>query len=272
MKSEFLYKYPKTLLNKGVGFLKGYSHSLNPYTGCVFACSYCYVRQMPVQLFRDQDWGEWVDVKQGAQTILEKELKREKKKGPVTIFMSSSTDPYQPIEYKEQVTRGMLKAMVQNPPDFLFVQTRSSLVTRDIDLLQKLRPRVRVSMTVETDSDEIRKHFSPFAPPIAGRLKALVRLREAGVATQATVAPLLPSSPAFAQVLSETVDRVCVDDFYMGDGSKGKRTERLGIYALHKELGMEKWYEPEAYQKLVRRLHRHFSPDQIYISEAGFLP
>lgn len=145
-------------------------------------------------------------------------------------------------------------------------------MTRDIDLLQKLGTKVRVSMTIETDSDEIRKHFSPSAPPIASRLKALVRLREAGIATQATVAPLLPSSPAFAQVLAETVDRVCVDDFHMGDGSGGKRTEQLGIYALHKELGMEKWYEPEAYQKLVRRLHRHFSPDQIYISEAGFLP
>ncbi len=60
MKIEVKETYPKRLLNKGSGFLSGYSHTLNPYTGCAFACSYCYVRQMPVQLFRDQNWGEWL--------------------------------------------------------------------------------------------------------------------------------------------------------------------------------------------------------------------
>lgn len=53
MKSELFYKNPKTILNKGTGFLSGYTHSLNPYTGCSFGCSYYYVRQMPVSLFRE---------------------------------------------------------------------------------------------------------------------------------------------------------------------------------------------------------------------------
>lgn len=68
MQTQLLYKYPKTLLNKGTGFLSGYSHSLNPYTGCVFGCSYCYVRQMPVSTFRKEEWGTWVDIKK-AQLI-----------------------------------------------------------------------------------------------------------------------------------------------------------------------------------------------------------
>ena len=59
---------------------------------------------MPVSLFREGDWGDWVDVKNGAATLLEKELRKAKAKGKVTIFMSSSTDPYQPIESKEKVT------------------------------------------------------------------------------------------------------------------------------------------------------------------------
>ncbi|MBM7839659.1 DNA repair photolyase [Alkalihalobacillus xiaoxiensis] len=264
--------YPKRLLNKGSGFLSGYSHTLNPYTGCAFACSYCYVRQMPVQLFRNQDWGEWVDVKQNAGQLLEKELKSAKKKGSVTIFMSSSTDPYQPIEYKERVTRQLLEAMVHEQPDFLFVQTRSSLVTRDIDLFQQLKDKVRISITIETDSDEIRKAFSPSAPPIAGRLKALATLRQAGIPTQAAIAPLLPSSPAFAELLHTYVDRVCVDDFFMGDGSGGKRTERLNIERIFKELNLEKWYEKDAYQKLISRLYTYFEPEQIRVSKDGFLP
>lgn len=63
MTKEYLYKQPKTILNKGTGYLSGYTHTLNPYTGCTFACEYCYVRQMPVSLFRKGEWGEWVDVK-----------------------------------------------------------------------------------------------------------------------------------------------------------------------------------------------------------------
>jgi DNA repair photolyase len=134
---------PKTLLNKGTGFLSGYSHSLNPYTGCAFGCSYCYVRQMPVSLFRGAEWGTWVDAKQEAAALLRRELRKAKTKGPVTIFMSSSTDPYQPAEYNEQITRSLLTAMLDDPPDFLLVQTRSPLVSRDIDLLLHSRQHDR---------------------------------------------------------------------------------------------------------------------------------
>jgi len=272
MRTELLFKNPKTLLNKGTGFLNGYSHSLNPYTGCSFGCSYCYVRQMPVATFRKQEWGSWVDVKLEAATILRKELHRAKGKGKVTIFMSSSTDPYQPVEYKEKVTRSLLAVMVENPPDFLFVQTRSPLVSRDIDLLLLLKERVRVSMTVETDLEDIRKHFTPAAPPIRARLKTLQLLSEAGVPVQATIAPVLPSSEAFPDVLKKVVDRVCLDDYYMGDGSGGRRTRSLGIHSLYKELGLEEWYSPSAHRIVYERLLRVFSGDQLYLSQEGFAP
>ena len=74
LKRQIIYKYPKTILNKGTGYLSGYSHSLNPYTGCAFGCSYCYVRQMPVSLFRKEEWGTWVDVKMETANLLYKEL------------------------------------------------------------------------------------------------------------------------------------------------------------------------------------------------------
>lgn len=272
MNSTFFYKQPKTLLNKGTGFLTDYTHSLNPYTGCSFACSYCYVRQMPVSLFRGQEWGTWVDIKTGAAALLAKELQRAKAKGPVSIFMSSSTDPYQPVEYREQVTRSLLEVMVEHPPDFLLVQTRSPLVTRDLDLLLCLGERVRVSMTVETDLEEIRKQFSPQAPPIAARLRALKELAVAGVPTQATIAPVLPSSEAFPALLRPLVGRVCIDDFYMGDGSGGKRTKKNGIPALFAELGLEAWAEPDAYLLVYERLRRVFAEDELHVSQKGFAP
>lgn len=270
--TEFFYKNPKTLLNKGTGYLCGYTHSLNPYTGCSFGCTYCYVRQMPVSLFRKGEWGVWVDVKQEAASLLRKELRRAKSKGPVTIFMSSSTDPYQPAEYKEKVTRSMLEVMVEEPPDFLLVQTRSPLVRRDLDLLFQLKDRVRVSMTVETDLEAVRRQFTPNAPPIPARLKTLQLLAEAGVPTQAAIAPVLPSSAAFPEKLRSLVNRICVDDYFMGDGSGGKRTKKLGVQSIYETLGLEEWYEPSAYRIVYDRLKQFFSEDELFISQQGFSP
>jgi DNA repair photolyase len=270
--SEFFYKQPKTLLNKGTGFLSDYSHSLNPYTGCSFGCSYCYVRQMPVPTFRQGEWGTWVDIKQDAAELLRKKLRRAKAKGKVTIFMSSSTDPYQPIEHKEKVTRSLLEVMAEDPPDFLLVQTRSPLVRRDIDLLLLLGDKVRVSMTVETDLEEIRKRFTPHAPPIAARLQTLQLLADAGVPTQAAIAPVLPSSEAFPGKLRPLVDRVCVDDYFMGDGSGGKRTRALGIRSLYEAQGLEEWYDPAAYRIVYERLKQVFPEERIYVSRKGFAP
>lgn len=272
MSSRFYYKQPKSMLNKGTGFLAGYTHSLNPYTGCSFSCSYCYVRQMPVALFRDEEWGQWVDVKEKAASVLRKELIRAKAKGKVTIFMSSSTDPYQPAEVQEQVTRSILEVMVEEPPDFLLVQTRSPLVTRDIDLLSLFKERVRVSITIETDSEIIRKHFTPQAPPIQARIKTLERLANAGIPTQVAIAPILPSGEHFAEKLKPFVSRVCLDDFFMGDGSGGKRTKKLGIEQKYSELGLEEWYGPAAFKKVYTSFREVFGEGQIFVSQQGFEP
>lgn len=266
------HKQTRQLLTKTSGFLRGYSHSLNPFVGCIFGCSYCYVRRMPVALFRNQEWGTWIDVKKNAGEQLKKELVKAKQKGAVTIFMSSSTDPYQPIEHQEQITRSLIEVMVDHPPDFLFVQTRSPLVTRDIDLFRKLKERIRISMTIETDLDHIRKSFSSTAPPIAARIRALSELTTANIPTQAAISPLLPYSQTFPKMIKEVTNRVCIDNFFMGDGSQGKRTQQLGIKKIFQDLDLEEWYHPDFLQKTIQLFQQHFTPEQIRISREGFHP
>jgi len=265
-------KTPKSLLNKATGFLTDYTHTLNPYAGCAFGCSYCYVRRMPVAMFRRAEWGTWVDVKRGAAELLRRELRAARNRGRVTIFMSSSTDPYQPAEYEERITRSLLEVMAEEPPDFLLVQTRSPLVTRDIDLLLRLGERVRVSVTVETDHEDVRRRFAPAAPPIAARLNALAKLREAGVATQAAVAPLLPSSPAFPGKLLPVADRVVLDDYFLGDGSGGRRSRSLQVERHYAEDERPLWYDPSAIRSLHERFAAVFPPDRLRVSQAGFAP
>lgn len=272
MRVEVTEKTPQKLLTKASGFLKGYTHTLNPYIGCAFGCSYCYVRQSPVGLFRKQEWGTWVDVKKDVKEKLAKEMRLlRKKEQSISIFMSSSTDPYQPVEQKEEVTRTLLEVMAEEPPDFLFVQTRSPLVTRDIDLLKKLGDRVMVSITIETDLEEVRKRFSPLAPPIPARLKALKTLHKEGIPTQVAIAPALPFSEEFALKLRGIVDRVCVDDF-TGDGSGGKRTARLGVYEKYEEIEKEKWLGGDVQQDVYEKVREVFPEEQVIRSPEGFFP
>ncbi|WP_456279371.1 radical SAM protein [Bacillus sp. AK128] len=266
-------KNTKQLLTPASGYLDGYTFSLNPYIGCSFGCSYCYVRKMPVNLFRKEEWGLWVDIKRNAQEQYKKEMKKARKKyDSISIFMSSSTDPYQPTESDAEITRSLLEAMEEEPPDFLFIQTRSPLVKRDLDLIKKLGNRILLSMTIETDLDEIRRIFSPTAPPIPARLNVLKKFVNEGVPCQVAVAPVLPYSERFAEILASTVNRVTIDDYFMGDGSKGKRTTNLGIENIYKENNLSDWYHPEVYKKLVTELGNYMSQEEIYISQTGFLP
>lgn len=273
--SAVVRRRPTRLLQPATGFLRGYTHTLNPYVGCAFGCAYCYVRRMPVALFRGRPWGAWLEIKEGAAALLVQELRAAKRKGPVTIFMSSATDPYQPAEFRERVTRGLLTAMLEEPPDALFVQTRSPLVVRDVDLFRGLREvgtEVLVSVTVETDRDDVRRAFAPASPPIAARLGALARLRAAGVPTQAAVAPVLPCTERFASLLARVTDLVVIDDYWMGDGSGGRRTERLGVRAVYERLGLADWYSPDAWRGVAAQLVSVFGESRVRVSCEGFRP
>ena len=131
----------KLLLNKATGFIAAYDFTLNPYRGCQYGCSYCYAAAFSPDTNMRQDWGKWVIIKENAAKILEKELDNWRKKNPhqpPTIYMSSVTDPYQPIESKYQLTRRLLEVMLDYRPT-LVIQTRSPIITRDIDILQRFQ-------------------------------------------------------------------------------------------------------------------------------------
>ncbi|RKP55309.1 radical SAM protein [Cohnella endophytica] len=254
------------------GYLQGYSHTLNPYVGCSFGCSYCYVRRMPVGLFRGQPWGSWAEPRKADPSKFRVELARANQKGPVTVFFSSATDPYQPLEATLGVTRALLEAMADEPPAFVLLQTRSALVTRDIDVLQRLKGKLRVSMTVETDLEEVRRELTPSAPPLASRWSALRRLREAGIDIQAAVSPILPHSADFAERLAEAVPRVVVDDYFRGDGSGGKRSAALDLKSRYEKNGWISWYDPSVAEHLVAKLRSMMGEASVGFSADGFAP
>ncbi|MFP3124657.1 radical SAM protein [Ectobacillus funiculus] len=266
---EFKNIHSKSILTPANGLLdgSGFTFTLNPYVGCSFGCKYCYVREMPAAKYREQEWGKYVDIKTNAAELLEKEIKKAKKKGtPVSIFMSTATDPYQGIEAKTKLTRSLLQTMLMLKDDIdnLLVHTRSPLVTRDIDLFKKFGDKIIISMTIETDLEKIRKIFTPSAPPIPARLNALKEITEAGVPTRASISPMLPLSKHIAKTLKNVTNNVALDDFFLGDGSRGRRTERMGIRKIYEQLNLLQWFEPDAYKKVLAILEEEFNNIDVF--------
>lgn len=251
------------------GYLRGFTHTLQPYAGCQFRCAYCYVREMSVQRANPHrlPWSAWIAPKTNAPERLLREAQRGALDG-ARVFCSSATDPYTPIERQWRLTRGCLEVLVQHPPAFLTLQTRSPLVLRDVDLIARI-PTAVVSVSITTDDERVRRLLEPNAPSIALRVAALAKLRAAGVPTQAAVSPLLPCDPErLARMLEPVADRVVLDDFFRGDGAGGRRS-RAAIEAL-RAAGYAAWTEPGYADAATELFRTIFGPHRLGLSAAGF--
>lgn len=271
----------RSILTPTGGFLRsGYTHSLNPYSGCSFAAGVCGVfcyAQHNGWVTRGRPWGLY-GAKRDAAALYARDhdrLRRPRRGAPrpLRIYMSSSTDPYLPQEATLGVTRAVLEAMVDRTPDVLVVQTRSPLVTRDLDLLRTLAARCTLwlSMTVETDQDPV-PGLPRHATPIARRLEALDAFRRAGVRTQAAVSPVLPIADlaGFAARLDEVCERVIVDHYLVGDGSQGLRTRRTPFVDMLLAAGHERWTRLEVLEEVRAGLAARLGDERVLISCEGF--
>ncbi|MEK7831506.1 MAG: radical SAM protein, partial [Acidobacteriota bacterium] len=265
----------KTILNPTGGFLSTYTHSLNAYQGCAFgknSCPYCYVRAMPVQRFSGKPWGDWVKAKINAPELLRQELEKTKRKGEfgsLRIFMSTATDPYQGVESRLKMTRGLLEVFAE-AGDFglLVVQTRSPLVERDQDLLARLGSRVWLSLTIETNRDDVRRQITPASPSIERRLATLEKMKLAGIRVQAAISPVLPCDAAeFADLVAPRASRAVVDTLIHGDGAGGRRSAELGMPRLLRSLGYADWLKEDAHVPLLVALRDRLGAERVGFSQ-----
>jgi DNA repair photolyase len=188
----------------------GYDYTLNPYAGCAFACSYCYVPKFPNARHTLPEWGNWVEVKTNAAELIRKDKARVYGS---RIFFGSATDPYQYAELKYGITRACLEELVNYPPKRLTIHTRSHLMMRDIDLISQFKDKVSVGVSITTDSDEIAREFEPQAPSTTRRLELIRALNGAGIEVFASLAPLLPNNPErLIEILSRYVKRIWIDE------------------------------------------------------------
>lgn len=162
---------------------------INPYIGCGHACQYCYARFMKRFTGHTEEWGTFVDAKVNIAKVLEKQLRSPNYRGE-RIYIGTVTDPYQPIEAKYKLTRGVLKVLLnhQNPVSIL---TKSDMVLRDIDLLKQFR-QIDVNFTITTLDEKWKKLVEPNSPTIKQRLQAMKKLTDEGITVLAMMGPYWP--------------------------------------------------------------------------------
>lgn len=155
---------------------------------CFARPSHAYVNLSP-----GLDFETRLFFKKDAAARLREELNRPSYK-PGPINLGANTDPYQPLERKLGVTRSILEVLAECRHPVTIV-TKSALVVRDLDLLQRLAAEqlVRVFVSLTTLDDELKRRMEPRAASSAARLAAMRRLAEAGIPTGVMFAPVVPA-------------------------------------------------------------------------------
>ncbi|MFH1748171.1 MAG: PA0069 family radical SAM protein [Planctomycetota bacterium] len=168
--------------------------SVNPYRGCRHSCAYCYARRTHeyLGLGAGTDFGSHIVVKLNAPELLEQQLSSRRWRGE-SITFSGVTDCYQPLEAHYGLTRRCLEVCLQkrNP---VAISTKSSLVTRDTDLLVELgrQADVHVCLSIAFADVHISRRIEPYAPSPEQRFKAMHHLAKAGVPVSLLLAPVIP--------------------------------------------------------------------------------
>ena len=198
------YKEVKSVLNKhkkrDSWFLDDYS--VNPYEGCGFNCSYCYIRGSKY----GENLSEKITVKQNAVEVLDRQLSNRAKKNEFGfIAVGSATDAYMQVENELQQTRKLLTVILKHRFP-VFISTKSTLIARDIDILREINKtavlppglpssfphRVILGFSLSTLDETIARQLEPGAPPPMERLKTLQLCRDNDLLAGVNAIPLLP--------------------------------------------------------------------------------
>jgi len=248
-----------SILSPTTGFIAqaGFTHSLSPARNCTFGCSYCYVPTMRIFGGLKPDdwrhWGQFTTVKTNAPELLRRELRANQ-----TIYCSPQVDPYQPAEEQVQLMPRVLEALLSRPPRVFVIQTRGPLVLRDLRHLIELSKctSLRVSFSITTNREDVRRLYEPHCAAIDVRLDAIRQLRAAGIQTFATLAPILPCDPdeLAARALEATDQNIIGDPLHVRAVKPHGATTREAAVALSNRKEFAAWLDPDFQAEVTTRI------------------
>lgn len=234
----------KSALNKTSGRFP-YNYDLNIYRGCFHNCQYCYAIYSHYYL-DDENFFETVYIKENIVEQLEKKLQSKSWKKQV-INLGSVCDSYQPIEKQQKLVREVLKVMIkyENP---IIISTKSTLILRDIDLINELSQLtyVSIALTITSPSDKLNQLIEPNTPSFMERFKTLKILKEKTNAQVGLhIMPLIPylsTDECSIEMMFKLAKKVNVDYVIIGLLNLRGQTRKHFFNFLKAEL--PEYYSP----------------------------
>ncbi|OQA04413.1 MAG: Radical SAM superfamily protein [bacterium ADurb.Bin400] len=174
--------------------LPGADWVINQYVGCEHNCNYCYAKFMS-RWKKHGQWGGWVEAKTNAPELVRGRYL------PGWIFMSSVSDPYQPIEKDLRLTRRILENLDKRC--HISILTKSDLVMRDIDPFKEFSV-IEVGLTINSFSGSAKQLFEPDSPDNEKRIEALKVLKQNGIKTYCFISPIIPGLIDVCKIIDAT--------------------------------------------------------------------
>ena len=247
--------------------------TVNPYRGCSHACVYCFARPTHEYLDLDagRDFEKEIIVKVNVPEVLRKELTRPSWGGH-HIAMGTNTDPYQWVEGRYKLMRGIWEVLrdAANPCSIL---TKSPLLLRDLDLMLEIAERTQISacLSVPTLDEKAWRATEPHTPHPRARLEAVAKLNAAGIPTGILIAPLLPG----INDAPEQVERIIAIATEAGATYIGGQTLFLAGSVREIYFDWLRSYRPDLvprYERLYARGSRVPTRERRAIERAAGLP
>ena len=221
---------------------------INPYVGCPHGCKYCYASFMKRFTGHTEEWGTFIDIKRCDKKI---DIKKLEKKN---LFLSSVTDCYNEYEEKYEITRNILKQLIDVDVN-INISTKSKLVLRDLDILKKLK-NVNVSISINTLDEKFRSDMDS-GSSIEDRLNTLKILHENGIYVTLFMSPIFPYITDVKSIIEKSRD--FVDEYYF---------ENLNLRGSYKGKILNYIYEnyPKFYNEYIKIYYKNDNSYWIILS------
>jgi DNA repair photolyase len=168
--------------------------TVNPYRGCSHACTYCFARPTHEYLGLDagDDFDRRIVVKVNAVDRVRAELRGPRWRGE-EVALGTNTDPYQVVEGRYRLTRGVLATLAEQGNPFS-VLSKSPLMLRDRDVLTAAAGEglVSTAFSIASLDRALWRAIEPHAPNPERRMEAVAELNAAGVPCGVLMAPVVP--------------------------------------------------------------------------------
>ena len=193
-KTEIIYTFPKTIINKVESTDVGMGYSMNPYQGCEHGCIYCYAR--PTHEYwgysAGLDFERKIIVKKNCIELLEKQFSNKNWK-PKPIMLSGNTDCYQPVERELEITRRILQTCLKYKHPVSII-TKNALIKRDLDIISQLAEHklVHVMVSITGTDEKIRQVLEPRTATYNSRFNVVETLSKYNIPCGVMVAPIIP--------------------------------------------------------------------------------